>query len=148
MNFDATTFQAACHWVKFTEQKILAGGRALAPDEKKLALEAGVEHPERVRILVVDEITPPDHPVLSSLAAATGLTSPNNVAQTFQYGIVIRADMAQSSNLLRHELTHVAQYERLGGVAGFLERYLQEIMKVGYDAAPLEEEARRAEQPE
>jgi len=34
-----------------------------------------------------------------------------------------------------------AQYERLGGIEGFLRRYLHECLTVGYNAAPMKREA-------
>jgi len=43
---------------------------------------------------------------------------------------------------LRHELVHVAQYERLGGIRPFMKRYLAECLMEGYLSAPLEVEAR------
>jgi hypothetical protein len=43
--------------------------------------------------------------------------------------------------LIVHELAHVAQYERLGGILPFLRKYLFECLTVGYAAAPLELEA-------
>jgi hypothetical protein len=43
--------------------------------------------------------------------------------------------------LVVHELVHVAQYERSGGILPFLRRYLFECLTVGYSASPLELEA-------
>jgi hypothetical protein len=40
-----------------------------------------------------------------------------------------------------HELAHVAQYERLGGILSFLRKYLFECLTMGYVASPLELEA-------
>ena len=40
-----------------------------------------------------------------------------------------------------HELAHVAQYERLGGILPFLRRYLFECLIAGYSVALLEQEA-------
>ena len=42
---------------------------------------------------------------------------------------------------MAHELVHVMQYERLGGVRPFLRAYVYECLRFGYAAAPLELEA-------
>ena len=48
--------------------------------------------------------------------------------------------------LLRHELIHTLQYQNLGGHRPFMRQYLFECLTYGYDAAPMEIEAReRAE---
>ena len=44
--------------------------------------------------------------------------------------------------MIAHELVHVAQYERLGGIEPFLRQYLRECLTVGYDESALENEAR------
>jgi len=44
---------------------------------------------------------------------------------------------------LVHELVHTGQYERLGGVRPFLERYLRECLTIGYPMGALEQEAIR-----
>ena len=49
------------------------------------------------------------------------------------------------SRILRHELVHVAQYQRLGGIEPFMRRYLTECLTVGYLNSPLEIEAREKE---
>jgi hypothetical protein len=42
---------------------------------------------------------------------------------------------------MAHELTHVAQYERLGTPA-LLRQYFTELLVVGYERSPIEAEAR------
>lgn len=44
-----------------------------------------------------------------------------------------------------HELRHVYQYERLGGVREFLDTYIDEVLRYGYASAPLEVDARKHE---
>ena len=60
---------------------------------------------------------------------------------TLNYGIFIRSDCWADRLLIVHELAHVAQYERLGGILPFLRKYLFECLTVGYAAAALELEA-------
>ena len=43
---------------------------------------------------------------------------------------------------LRHELVHVMQYQRAGGIRPFMHRYLVECMTEGYMESVLEAEAR------
>ena len=43
---------------------------------------------------------------------------------------------------LRHELVHVMQYQRAGGIGRFMHRYLVECMTAGYLESELETEAR------
>jgi hypothetical protein len=42
-----------------------------------------------------------------------------------------------------HELAHVVQYERFGGIAPFLRAYFRECLDPGYPLGPLEQEAAR-----
>jgi hypothetical protein len=60
------------------------------------------------------------------------------------HGIFILGRCA-GARLMSHELRHVHQYERLGGIEPFLRKYLQQVISVGYWAAPLEQDARAHE---
>jgi hypothetical protein len=60
---------------------------------------------------------------------------------TVGYGFFVRKSRRQAPTLIAHELAHVAQYERLGGISAFLVRYLAEINEYGCNDAPLELEA-------
>ena len=64
---------------------------------------------------------------------------------TFGYGIALREDCRSEARLMMHELKHVAQYERLGGIGGFLRPYMRECVYPGYPRGMLEREARDAE---
>jgi hypothetical protein len=66
------------------------------------------------------------------------------VGITFGHGIYIREGTV-SNRLVSHELRHVHQYEAAGSIAAFLATYLQQIVTVGYDNAPLELDARAHE---
>lgn len=63
------------------------------------------------------------------------------------YGIYLEASQATNPSLLVHELTHVAQFERLGGVEEFLREYLTQCVRDGYWNSDLEQEAREAAAP-
>ncbi len=57
------------------------------------------------------------------------------------YGISIRVERKNAEKLIAHELVHVAQYERCGGMRNFLSAYIAECSTFGYSAAPMEREA-------
>jgi hypothetical protein len=63
------------------------------------------------------------------------------VALTAGRGIYLQAAIADDPVVIRHELVHVRQYERLGRQL-FLKRYIRECLVEGYVGAPLEKEAR------
>jgi hypothetical protein len=66
------------------------------------------------------------------------------VGRAAGHGIELKPRFAHSRRLFAHELTHVAQYERLGKAA-LLRDYMTQMLMVGYDRAPLEVEARANE---
>ncbi len=129
------------NWAEARERMIRSEGRPLTASETVLARRVGVKNPENVRVLGVSSISLPD----AIFPAAISLNSPMNAAQTIAYGILVRTKNMQDQTILVHEFTHVAQYERLGGIQGFLPTYLQQIQSFGYDEAPLELEAARSE---
>jgi hypothetical protein len=57
------------------------------------------------------------------------------------FGIRIRPECMGDAELIRHEITHCVQMERLGAVR-FSVRYLWEFWRYGYWNMPLEIEAR------
>jgi hypothetical protein len=79
--------------------------------------------------------------------AARKLKSPRMtivVGHTIYLHGVSQATFLADEKWLRHELAHIAQYERYG-TTGFLLRYLYESMKHGYRQNRFEAEARAAE---
>ncbi|WP_444464620.1 hypothetical protein [Rhodobacter capsulatus] len=116
------------------EAEAQAMGRALDPREQEIARKVGVQHPERVRLLVVERIAPladPDLAGLFSLHRAWGLTT--------GYGITVTKAPVPDW-LLAHELVHVAQYERLGA-GPMLRRTLTETLVLRGNLIPIEREA-------
>lgn len=65
----------AVQWAKQVAEKGLLAGRGLTPSELVDASEVGVEAPERVRPVLVDEVPMPTDPVLREIAVRTGLLS-------------------------------------------------------------------------
>lgn len=74
---------------------------------------------------------------LLSLVNAGGITLPGR-------RVIIDAYYWHDAALIRHELCHVEQYERLGTVR-FLWRYITLWMRYGYERHPMEIEARKHE---
>lgn len=129
-------------WTRYHERRILLTGRSLTHKELCAARLAGVAHPERIRITSVPRIPNPLNRIFSRLERIGGACVSNASGITFYYGIYVTSRDSEDAALLRHEFVHTGQYERLGGHAAFLSRYLFQCMTVGYHAAPLEEEAR------
>jgi predicted SprT family Zn-dependent metalloprotease len=60
---------------------------------------------------------------------------------TFGHGIVIK-NGSHGRGLIAHELAHVMQYERFGGIDTFLKEYIKEVsFPPRYPHGPLEREA-------
>jgi hypothetical protein len=135
---------AAIAWVEAQEAKILVSGRSLTATEFRLAAASGVRNSGRVRIKIVQRLPKPQQPELRTAVDQSGLLGPHMAGITFGHGIYIR-DGAISNRLISHELRHVHQYEEAGSIAGFLATYLQQIVTVGYENAPLELDARAHE---
>jgi hypothetical protein len=131
----------ACAWAEQQERIILRDGVPLTAAQVADALRAGVAHPENVRLLKVDSVPMPDHPMLRAAAEATQLMPPLAAGFTLRYGIFIRADRWGDRRLVVHELVHTAQFERLCGFDPFLRQYLSECLTIGYPDAPMEQEA-------
>ena len=128
-------------WAEEQECQILANGTPLSAIELADAVSAGITQPERVRLLAVQQIPMPLHPALNAAARLINLITPNTRGLTLRYGIFIRNDWWGNRRLIVHELAHTAQYERLGGITQFLQRYLDECRTIGYPEAPMEQEA-------
>jgi hypothetical protein len=112
-------FPIAVHWVSEMEEAVLESGQRLSPQSRKDAEAIGVRRPDDVRIIGLDAIPLPSDPGLRQLAVETGLLTDRTIGMTFGHGIVIR-NGSHGRGLIAHELTHVMQYERFGGIDGFL----------------------------
>ena len=135
----------ACRWVEEQERNILRDGVPLDQEQLEIARKVGIRDFGRIRLLQVDEIPSPQDPVLQTAAEAAGLISVLTSGLTARYGIFIRSDYWGDRRLVAHELAHVAQYERLGGIEPFLRQYLTECLNAGYPNGELEEEAKALE---
>jgi hypothetical protein len=129
-------------FVEQCDQDVLSRGRALTAGETLIAAQLGVAHPDRVRILVSRAFPEPDDPKFAAAIDALGPSNP--IAETTGYGIQLTPRAAASRRILRHELTHVVQFERFG-TAGFMHIYLGELTHGGYGGSALEAEAKANE---
>jgi uncharacterized protein DUF4157 len=135
-------FPKVVQWVIETEKAILEGGYRLSAEYRKDAEAIGVRQLDDVRILAVKKIPMPSDPGLSQLAIETGLIL-RAVGMTFGHGILLKKG-AVDRRLVAHELVHVMQYERFGGIEAFLKEYVKEVVfDPGYPLGPLEKEAER-----
>jgi len=141
----AVLLPVVCAWVRAREAEILRDGAMLSESQLACARRAGVRGPERVRVLAVEHIPMPLSPLLRRAAERFGLVSVHTAGMTLCHGIYLRANCVNDQRLLMHELTHVAQYERLGGIGKFLRVYLRECITPGYPRGALEREAQAME---
>lgn len=128
-------------WAWRTERRTLHLGRPLFTSEWAAAVRVGVRHPEKVRVLAVEEIPMPGVGWMHRLAARLGFDRRHVGGMCLRYAILLRRDLAAQPVIMAHELVHTSQFERHGSLAGFLRAYLLQCLREGYANAPLEMEA-------
>jgi hypothetical protein len=136
-------FPLAVEWGTEQQRLILEQGVPLVPEELNDAAVVGVHAINKVRLLRVRLIPRPEHPWLRAACDAINFLTETTRGLTLGHGILVREDCWRDRGLIAHELVHVAQYERLGGIEPFLRRYLSECLTIGYQNSPLEQEAMR-----
>jgi hypothetical protein len=135
----------AIAWAEARAKKAAEVGTPLTPDEQNIARAVGVTKPELVRVEIVgDRLPMPDEPILQAAALQAGLLGPGMVGLTLGHSIFICRGH-KTRRLMSHELRHVYQYEQHGSIAGFLPVYLIQVLKVGYQNAEFERDARAHE---
>jgi hypothetical protein len=132
---------SAAAWIARQERWILKDGEPLGSQELAAARAVGVREPERVRVLRVARVPSVGGPVLQRAAERLGIGSGEAAGMAMRYGIFLRRDLGDDRWVLAHELTHTAQYERLGGIAPFLRTYVHDVLAHGYLGAVMEAEA-------
>lgn len=130
---------AIARWVAAQEKRILKEGQPLDGEMRGFAEALGIGDASKVRVMIVDRIPLPVSPGLVERGMRAGfpMFAPGGMA--LGRGIYLLPGHGRS---LPHELVHVAQYERLGGIVPFIWRYVVECLNSGYSDAPLEVEAR------
>ncbi|HAW93211.1 MULTISPECIES: hypothetical protein [unclassified Arsukibacterium] len=133
-------------WAFETDNKGLESGVALNAQELSLATDIGIQNPEKVRIVYVDEIPfPYENFALKTLGEALGFIGEGitNNAQVFGYSIYVRNGYELNRPKLAHELVHVLQIERTS-LDHIITKHFSDLAEYGYDKAPLEVEAFKA----
>lgn len=136
-------------WAEEIEARGQATGTPLDPDQVRLAAEIGIKHPEKVRLVFVDEIPfPTENPEIKLAGETFGFIGPGivNNAQAFGYTIWVRKGFTLDQPRLAHELVHVWQIERSTSFAAYAGQYVSELIEYGHDKSPLELEAYDANQ--
>jgi hypothetical protein len=133
----------ACQWAKNQEAYVLKHGLPLTARQTEDARRAGVQDLSRVRVLVVDRIPLPEDKELAEAARGAQIITDASRGVAIGHGIIIRADSWQNRELLLHQLVHVAQCERSGGLNSFVEEYLTDRHTCrAFSVGSLEDEAR------
>jgi hypothetical protein len=141
----AQTMPATLAWAASLNAAVLAQGKPLSLWQAADAVEVGVLRPEAVRILRVPGLPQPDCPHFHSLATQSGLDLGQSAGMALGYAVLICHAALGDRRVLRHELRHVAQFEKSRDLGRFLETYLAQIAQHGYRDAPFEVDARQHE---
>jgi hypothetical protein len=131
---------AAYSWAKQLFCDYYPKGRLLDQTETGLAILMGVEHPENIRILEVNDIPEPSDNCLVELRRYSGLLHSHSLGLSVRYLVFIRSGSI-GRHILAHEFRHVYQYEKIGSLQKMIHQYLVEIIHFGYQNAPLEIDA-------
>lgn len=132
---------AAITWARELSLVAIEEGHRLEPAMIAVAKAVGVQRPDLVRVLTVDNLPLPDDETLRNAALSLGLLGPDMNGLTVGYGIFICRGR-ESKRLLSHELRHVHQYERAGFIGTFIPEYVRQLVTYGYHVAPFELDAR------
>jgi hypothetical protein len=132
-----------CQWAQTQEAYILKHGAPLTVRQLADARQAGVQDCAKVRVLVVDRIPLPEDDELAEAACRAQIITDACRGIAVGHGIVIRADSWQNRELLLHQMVHVAQCERSGGLEPFVMEYLSNRRSSpDFSVGSLEDEAR------
>ena len=145
---DQETFEQllplAYQWAKAQEEFVLAHGTPLSPQHMADARLAGVRDCERIRVLVVDRIPLPEGGELAEAARRARIITEDTRCVGFGHAIIIRAEAWGDRELLLHNLVHIAQCERSGGLEQWVRQYLFDRQtSATFTVGSLEDEARR-----
>ena len=131
-------------WASEHYQIIQNTGSSLSEVGLALARRVGVLEPERIRVLLVDEVPIHNDPLITDLAKSVGMLDEPTARLTLGHSIYI-ARGCESARLYSHEFRHVYQYETYGSIPAFMDEYLPQVLTLGYGKAPLELDAQAFE---
>lgn len=145
---DPETFEQllpfAYQWAKGQEEFILTRGSPLGETHLADARRVGVRDCDRVKVLIVDRIPVPDNAELAEATRRSLIITEASRGVAIGHGIIIRGDCWGDRELLLHQLVHVAQCERSGGLECWVRQYLSDRQtSASFTLGVLEEEARR-----
>jgi len=135
----------AIAWAESQERLAVASGKPLDAHDLELARRVGVQHAERIRVVIAIDLPWPDDLQLTQVAIQSGLLGPMMIGLTFGYAVFLRRGHEANLRLRSHEFRHVHQYESFGSINNFLSVYLKQIAEEGYNASPFEADARAHE---
>lgn len=118
----------------------LSKGRQLKEQEVAYAKELGIKRTGDIRILVLSEFPSPDTGLLLRLFKKERINSIYVGGYTVDHVIMIKEAYSQNENIIKHEMVHVLQFERLGFSKMFKQYYLESQL-LPYLTRPLEKEA-------
>lgn len=139
-------------WARAEMEKGRPKGEGLDEAGLALARKRGVQHPELVRVCWVDRVPHPGAVLERAGKQGVGLTPEMvdtirtqwmnmfAIAPGLTLGYVVYVN-SKDEDLLAHELVHVGQTEREGGLEAFLTAYVQEALIHGYRNNRFEVEA-------
>src|SRR2546423_574128 len=135
----------AYEWTKKQEEFVLAQGNPLGATHAWDAHLAGVEDCARIRVLVVDRIPLPENRKLAEAARRLRIITEDTRCMGFGHALIIRGDAWNDRELILHNLVHIAQCERSGGLEQWVRLYLGDRTNCpNFTVGSLEEEARRS----
>ena len=145
---DQETFEQllplAFQWARNIENFVLQHGSPLRRRQVDDARQVGVKEISRVRVLAVDRMPLPEEPELAEAARRTQIITNSCRAIAIGHVVVVRADAWGDRELFLHQLVHVAQCERSGGLEQWVRQYLVDRTNCpNFAIGALEEEARR-----
>ena len=139
-----TLLPLAYHWAKQQEEFVLSRGNPLSPRHLADARLAGVRDCARVRVLAVDRIPLPEGPGLAEASRRIGIITEDTRCVGFGYALIIRVDAWNDREMILHNLVHIAQCERAGGLEQWCRQYLGDRTNCPkFTVGSLEDEARR-----
>lgn len=115
--------------------------RPLDQRQRELARRVGIRRLDRLRLCPMPGRLFPLPSVLARALQRGGIPAGSAIGLALGHVIYLR-DLPPGGELLRHELVHVRQVERCRGLPWFLLVYLWQCLAHGYEAAPMEREAR------
>ena len=113
-------------------------GASLPKQYNLIAKQAGIKNIEKIKILYVDKIEFANLQNIS-LLEKYNLIFENARGLTLGYCIILQK--SAPTEVLLHELRHVAQSELFEDLEQFVTVYIKEILKFGYGNGPLEKDA-------